>query len=125
MKIAISTDGQYVSPHFGRCPEFTIIEVEDNDLKNKETIDNPGHHPGYLPQYLNKIGVTCIVTGGMGMRAKELFEQANIDTILGVEGKIDEVVSKILKNTLKGGESICKPGAGKGYGIDKTECDHE
>lgn len=125
MKIAISTDGQYVSPHFGRCPVFTILEVEDNDLKNKETIDNPGHHPGYLPQYLSKIGVNCIVAGGMGTRARELFEQANIDTILGVEGKVDEVVGKILKNTLKGGESICKPGAGKGYGLDKIECDHE
>ena len=125
MKIAISTDGQYVSPHFGRCPAFTILEMEDNDLISKETISNPGHHPGYLPQYLNKIGVSCIVAGGMGMRAKELFRQANIDTILGVEGKIEEVISKILNNSLEGGESICKPGSGKGYGIEKTECDYE
>ena len=125
MKIAISTDGQHVSPHFGRCPAFTILEMEDNDLISKETISNPGHHQGYLPQYLKKIGVRCIVAGGMGMRAKELFRQENIDTILGVEGKIKEVISKILNNYLEGGESICKPGSGKGYGIEKTECDHE
>jgi predicted Fe-Mo cluster-binding NifX family protein len=125
MKIAISTDGKYVSSHFGRCPTFTILEMENNDLINKETISNPGHHPGYLPQYLSKIGVSCIVAGGMGMRARELFRQANINTILGVEGKIEEVISKLLNNSLEGGESICKPGSGKGYGIEKTECDHE
>jgi predicted Fe-Mo cluster-binding NifX family protein len=61
----------------------------------------------------------------MGMRAKELFGQANIDAILGIEGKIDEVISKIIDGSLEGGESICRPGSGKGYGIEKTECDHE
>jgi predicted Fe-Mo cluster-binding NifX family protein len=125
MKIAISTDGQYVSPHFGRCPEFTILEIEDGKLINKETISNPGHHPGYLPQYLSEQGVSCIVAGGMGMRARELFQQANIDAILGVEGEVDQVVDKIMDGSLEGGESICKPGSGKGYGLDKTECDHE
>jgi len=125
MKIAISTDGQYVSPHFGRCPEFTIVEIEDNRLINKKKISNPGHHPGYLPQYLSKIGVGCIVAGGMGTRARELFRQANIEAILGVEGEIEEVISKIIDDSLEGGESICKPGLGKGYGIEKTECDHE
>jgi predicted Fe-Mo cluster-binding NifX family protein len=125
VKIAISTDGQNVSPHFGRCPAFTILEIKDGKLINKETISNPGHHPGYLPQYLRKYGVSCIVAGGMGMRAKELFGQANIDAILGIEGKIDEVVSKIIDGSLEGGESICRPGSGKGYGIEKTECDHE
>jgi predicted Fe-Mo cluster-binding NifX family protein len=125
MKIAISTDGQYVSQHFGRCPEFTILEIKDGKLINKKTISNPGHHPGYLPQYLREYGVSSIVSGGMGMRARELFEQAKIDAVLGVEGKIDQVISKIIDGSLEGGESICRPGSGKGYGIDKTECEHE
>lgn len=125
MKIAISTDGQHVSQHFGRCPEFTILEIKDGKLISRETISNPGHHPGYLPQYLSEYGVSSIVAGGMGMRARELFEQAKIDAVLGVEGKIDKVISKIIDGSLEGGESICKPGSGKGYGIDKTECEHE
>ncbi|MBM3702626.1 MAG: dinitrogenase iron-molybdenum cofactor [Actinobacteria bacterium] len=125
MKIAISTDGQYVSPHFGRCPQFTIIEVENNELVDKKVIENPGHHPGYLPQYLNKIGVGCIVAGGMGMRAKELFSQTGIEAVLGVEGEVEEIIGKIIDGSLEGGESICQPGLGKGYGIEKTECDHD
>ncbi len=125
MKIAISTDGNKVSPHFGRCPQFTIIEVGNNKLTDRKVIENPGHHPGYLPQYLNKIGVGCIVAGGMGMRAKELFKQAGIETILGVEGEIEEVIGKIISGSLEGGASICQPGLGKGYGIEKSECDHD
>jgi len=125
MKIAVSTDGSKVSPHFGRCPQFTIIEVENNKLMGRKVIENPGHYPGYLPQYLNEIGVGCIVAGGMGMRAKELFSQAGIEAILGVEGKVEEVISKIIDGSLEGGESICQPGLGKGYGIEKTECDHD
>ena len=125
MKIAISTDGNEVSPHFGRCPQFTIINIEGSKLVDKEVIENPGHNPGYLPQYLKNIGVGCIVAGGMGMRAKELFSQTGIETILGIEGNIEEVVGKIIDGSLEGGEGICQPGSGKGYGVEKTECDHD
>ena len=47
-----------------------------------------------------------------------------IKTIVGVTGKIDDVIRQIQDGTLKGGESLCKPGSGKGYGLDKTVCDH-
>ena len=124
MKIAISTDSGNVSEHFGRCPEFTILDIENGALKGREVITNPGHHPGFLPEFLKKAGVECIIAGGMGMRAQDLFDAAGIKTIMGVSGSIDEVIKSLLSGTLKGGESLCNPGAGKGYGIDKTECEH-
>ncbi|MBU1147322.1 MAG: dinitrogenase iron-molybdenum cofactor, partial [Candidatus Omnitrophica bacterium] len=52
MKIAISTDGDLVSEHFGRCPTFTIVDIEDSEVKNKELVSNPGHQPGAIPQFL-------------------------------------------------------------------------
>jgi predicted Fe-Mo cluster-binding NifX family protein len=124
MKIAISTDGSVVSAHFGRCPTFTIIEVEDGKLTSREVIDNPGHHPGFLPRFLHEKGVECIIAGGMGQRAEMLFAQQNIKTVVGVSGTIDKVMEQVEKGTLKGAESLCKPGSGKGYGLDKTECEH-
>ena len=125
MRVAISTDGDFVSAHFGRCPQFTLVDIDKNKVTKREIIDNPGHHPGFLPQFLSEKGAACIIAGGMGMRAQELFSQAGIDSILGVEGSIDSVVEHLLAGTLKGGESICSPGAGKGYGVDKSVCDHE
>lgn len=121
MRIAISTDGANVSAHFGRCPSFTIIETENGKLIKKELISNPGHSTGYLPQFLHDRGVSCIISGGMGRRASGLFAEKGIQTIVGIDGKIDEVVDKIIKGTLEGGENICSPGLGKGYGVDKTD----
>jgi predicted Fe-Mo cluster-binding NifX family protein len=97
MKTAISTDGHYVSDHFGRCPSFTIAEIEEGRLVNKEILDNPGHHPGSLPDFLSQLGVT---------------------------GKVDQVIEKLISGTLEGSQSLCKPGSGRGYGIEKRECDH-
>ena len=124
MRIAISTDGDFVSAHFGRCPSFTIVDVNKGKIAKKEIVDNPGHQPGFIPQFLHQKGVECIVAGGMGMRATQFFEEYGIKTIMGVSGKVDEVIEKIQKGTLKGGESLCKPGSGKGYGFDKSQCDH-
>ena len=124
MRIAISTDGELVSAHFGRCPSFTIVDVENEKVVSREIVDNPGHEPGAIPQFLHQKGVRCIIAGGMGMRATGFFNDFGIQAIVGVEGKIDEVIEKLQKGTLEGSESLCKPGAGKGYGLDKTECDH-
>ncbi len=124
MKTAISTDNGFVSAHFGRCPSFTIIDIENGAVKNKEEIPNPGHQVGYLPEFLSKQGVGCIIAGGMGHRAQTLFDEKNIKTVMGVSGAIDDIIDQICNNTLVEGESLCSPGKGKGYGVDKTECDH-
>jgi predicted Fe-Mo cluster-binding NifX family protein len=124
MKIAIATDGNYVSAHFGRCPSYTIVDIDNGKVINKEVIDNPGHQPGFIPQFLHKKKVECIIAGGMGRRAIDLFNEYGIQTIVGVTGEIDTVINQIIEGTLKGGESLCKPGAGKGYGLDKSQCDH-
>ena len=123
MRIAISTDGDSVSMHFGRCPSFTLVDIENGQLLNKTEVANPGHQPGAIPQFLHEKGVNCIIAGGMGMRATSFFEEYGIKTIVGVSGKIDEVIEKLKQNTLVGGESLCRPGEGKGYGLEKTECD--
>ncbi|MDD5115959.1 MAG: NifB/NifX family molybdenum-iron cluster-binding protein [Candidatus Omnitrophica bacterium] len=124
MRIAISTDGDSVSAHFGRCPAFTLIDIENGELIKRVEVENPGHQPGAIPEFLHKKGASCIVAGGMGMRATSFFEEYGIKTIVGVSGRVDEVIEQLKKGTLEGGESLCKPGAGKGYGLEKEECDH-
>jgi predicted Fe-Mo cluster-binding NifX family protein len=125
MKVAISTDHGAVSAHFGRCPSFTLVEIQDGRVMHKEEIQNPGHQPGFLPEFLSERGVTCIVAGGMGRRALQFFEGAGIRPILGVQGSVDEVADKLAQGLLEPGESLCTPGSGKGYGMEKSACDHE
>jgi len=124
MRAAISTEGEFVSAHFGRCPLFTIVDIEGGKVIKKEEVANPGHQPGAIPEFLHNKGVSCIIAGGMGMRATGFFEEYGIKTIVGISGKVSDVVEQLKKGALKGGESLCRPGAGKGYGLDKEACDH-
>lgn len=125
MKTAIATDAGRVSEHFGRCPQYTILDFSNGELVKRSTVENPGHHPGYLPSFLNDLGVKNIVAGGMGMKAQMLFSSFGISPTLGVSGSIEEVVSKLTSGQLAGGDSFCSPGKGKDYGLEKTECTHE
>jgi predicted Fe-Mo cluster-binding NifX family protein len=124
LKIAIPDDNGNISPHFGRCPSFTVIELKDKKIVSRELIESPGHNPGMLPDYFSKLNIETVVAGGMGMRARELFAQKNIDIILGADGSVDDIINKLVKGILEKGESSCDPGAGKGYGLEKPECDH-
>lgn len=114
MKVAISTDNGYVSAHFGRCASYTIVEIKEGKILNREEIPNPGHQPGFLPQYLSEKGVNCIIAGGMGPRAQDLFAQKNIETIIGVQGSVDEVIEKFIKQELEAGGDLCEHHHGQG-----------
>jgi predicted Fe-Mo cluster-binding NifX family protein len=121
MKVAISTDQGYVSAHFGRCSAYTVIEIKEGQMLNREEIPNPGHQPGFLPQFLSEKGVNCIITGGMGPRAQALFAQKNIETITGVQGTVDEVMEKFIKQKLEAGEDLCGHRHGEHSPYDQGE----
>ena len=107
MRVAISTDGDMVAPHFGRCEAYTIVDVENGSIASQERIANPGHEPGFLPGYLAERGVGCIVAGGMGPRAKMLFDERQIETVVGVSCSIEEAVKALAEGTLSGQDSLC------------------
>jgi len=104
MRIAIPIEGELVSPHFGRCPSYLIVDIEGGEVKNKEIVPNPTyeeHQAGVVPRFLREKGVQCIITGGMGPRAEEIFRRWGIEVIKGVSGKVDEVIEKFLKGELE------------------------
>jgi len=107
MRTAISTDGDRVAPHFGRCEAYTIVDIQETKVASREQIPNPGHEPGFLPGYLAERGVECIVAGGMGPRAQMLFDQQRIQTIVGVSCSIDEAIEGLRQGSLAGGATTC------------------
>lgn len=112
MKIAIASDGNFVSAHFGRCQTFTIIEIQDGRLIDRMPFANPGRHPGYLPKFLRKKGVKTIVAGGMGRRALGFFVEESIEVVVGVKGTLSNVIDNLAAGTLEARESLCQQGAG-------------
>lgn len=108
MRIAVATENNAVAAHFGRCPGYTLVDVDgDGKVLAQQYIDNPGHEPGFLPGYLARQGVSCIIAGGMGPRAQALFAAENIETVVGVTGPVSRVVEDYLAGNLKPGASLC------------------
>lgn len=124
MRIAIATEGQRVAAHFGRCPLYTIVDIEGGEVVKRFEIENPGHEPGRIPQFLDEQGASAIISGGMGQRAIGFFRQFKIETVVGVTGPIDSVIHSILEGTLEGGESLCDHGEGHGDGHGHGDGQH-
>ncbi|ACL70585.1 NifB/NifX family molybdenum-iron cluster-binding protein [Halothermothrix orenii] len=108
MKIAVPSEGNKISPHFGRCSQFTIIDVNDGGIINKEVIPNPGHTPGFLPKFLNEQGVDVVLVSGMGRRAKDLFDQMGIKVISGASGSVGECIESYLAGKLDSTDDFCE-----------------
>lgn len=128
MRIAIATEAGMVAAHFGRCPSYTLADLNDGEISNRTELQNPGHAPGVIPAFLREHGVNVIIAGGMGQRAQGLFQQMEIEQIVGVTGSVDEILNACLDGTLAGGESLCTHGEGHGDGsghhLDGEGCDH-
>jgi predicted Fe-Mo cluster-binding NifX family protein len=110
MKIAIPVTNGKLSPHFGHCEQFAVIDVDSNDkkIKDEQSLTPPLHQPGVLPQWLLELSVDLIIAGGMGQRAQQLFKQSGIDVIVGApDSAPQELVTQYLAGQLQCGENIC------------------
>ena len=106
-RIAVPTNNGQVAQHFGRCPEYTICEIEDCNILSTEVIKNPGHKPNFLPNYLNELNVDIVLAGGMGQKAFKLFQQNNIEVVTGATGEVKNSVKAYLNNELDTDNDLC------------------
>ena len=110
MKIAIPVANDRISLHFGHADEFALITVDKENKKivEKKMLVAPPHEPGLLPRWLGEEGAQVIIAGGMGGRAQGLFQQQNIDVIVGAPSEAPEsVVNAWLQGALETGDNVC------------------
>lgn len=107
MKIAVASEKEIVTGHFGHCENFNIYHVEDNKIIKSESIPNPGHKPGFLPNYLNDLGINVIISGGMGGGAVEIFNEKGIKVVVGASGDAKVATQEYLEGKLKSTGSVC------------------
>lgn len=108
MKIAVACDGNIVAGHFGHCEMFNVYEVLNREVIKSEAIANPGHKPGFLPNFLNDLGINVIISGGMGAGAIDIFNEKGIEVITGASGNADQVVNDYLQGVLKSAGAVCQ-----------------
>jgi len=55
-----------LSHHFGRCPYYIFVDVEDNKIEKVDAKKNPyfnSHVPGAVPNFIANEGATIIIAG--------------------------------------------------------------
>lgn len=107
MKIAVAGIGDSVSEHFGHCENFHIYEAEGGTITSQTSIANPGHKPGFLPNFLGDRGVNVIISGGMGGGAVDIFNERGIEVVTGASGPARAAAENYLNGSLKSTGSIC------------------
>jgi predicted Fe-Mo cluster-binding NifX family protein len=107
MKICVPMKSTMVHNHFGKAPEFMLLVVEDKKILSRETIKNPGREKGAVLELMPAHGVTHIIAGGMGERAKGILKEHRIAIVTGALGSIDNSVDRFLKGELVSTEAPC------------------
>jgi predicted Fe-Mo cluster-binding NifX family protein len=110
MRIAISSETNAgldapVAEHFGRCPFFTLVEVEGDCVKAVQVVANPffpNHEPGQVPQFIHSQGAEVMLTGGMGGRAVAFFQQFGIQPVTGASGLVRQALAGLQDGALSG-----------------------
>jgi predicted Fe-Mo cluster-binding NifX family protein len=122
MRIAVSADNRngldsVVSPHFGRCPHFVLVDLAGRDVKQVREVDNPyygNHQPGQVPAFIHSLDANVMLTGGMGGRAIMFFQQLGVEGVTGAYGTVRQSVERYLGGGLKGA-APCKESQEHGH----------
>lgn len=127
MKIIIATTkgglDDDVSRVFGRCPTFTVVEIEGKEIKSTEVIGNQYKDLATgagikAAQFVVSKGANAVAAGDFGPNASAVFSQAGVEMI-SVQGKAKDIVDRYLswdnKPQNKGPTPPVQPSSG-GFG---------
>ncbi len=100
MRIAFAVDedkglDSVISYHFGRCPFYLFVDIENDEVKSVTAEQNPfdeGHGPGVIPQFIHDRGAEVIVCGNMGPKARDFFSSLGVRPVTGAYGKVKDAL---------------------------------
>lgn len=109
MRIAISSTGKTleseIDSRFGRCSYFLIVNIENNEIKDFNSIENTAKEQSggagiSAGKLVSEQNVDAVIANNVGPRAFSVFEQFNIKIYSG-EGKIKDALQQFIKGELK------------------------
>ena len=109
MKIAVTAENNnglesMVAEHFGRAPCFMLVDVENGEVTATQVVANPfaeAHQPGQIPGFIHEQKANVILSGGMGGRAIQFFEELGIKAATGANGTVRQALENYLGGKLK------------------------
>lgn len=94
------------SDHFGHCDLFTLVDINEGEIAQVETVDNIAHGVGgcMMPiKLLKDQNVDAIVVGGIGAKPLQGFSDVGIDVFFASQQNyriVKDAVDGMLKDQL-------------------------
>ncbi len=114
MRIAVTTDQDFVSSCFGCTPSCTVVEVEADRIGRTFIVPNPGWSHRAWADFLERNAIECLIVGNIGANARAVLRWRGIRVLSGVQGNLDEVVERYVQGSLPETETACGAPAAAG-----------
>jgi Mrp family chromosome partitioning ATPase/predicted Fe-Mo cluster-binding NifX family protein len=98
-KFALPVNAGKLADKLSQAPHFALITVKDGAILDQETIPNPFPELVEIPEWLEDLGVTHVIAGGLGEKAQGLIKHKGMEVIAGDPQEAPEdLVAKYLKD---------------------------
>lgn len=101
MRYAITMEHHVVFQHFGKCPSFLLIDMEEQTIVSKQILSSGDRGHGALADLLASANVSVLICGGIGQGARNALAEKGIQIIAGQSGNVDTIIDKLKDGTLK------------------------
>lgn len=123
MKIAVTAEennglDSKVAQHFGHAPYFILVEMEKGEVSAAQGVANPfaeRHQPGEIPNFVKDQKADVILSGGMGGRAIQFFDQVGIKAATGATGTVRQALENYIGGKLSDA-APCEESVEHGHG---------
>jgi len=108
--MAFPTESGRVCAHFGHCREFVILTADcgSGEITGRKVLEPPKHEPGVLPRWIGEQGAGVVIAGGLGRKARDLFEERGIKVVTGApEEEPEKLAREYLAGRLETGPNAC------------------
>ena len=110
MKIMIPLHAGLLTPHFGHCEDFALLELDQDsgEITDSARLTPPPHEPGILPRWIAEQGAQLVIAGGMGQKARTILEKQGVKVVTGAPSQSPEQVVELWRNGGISGEgNLC------------------
>ena len=98
MKIALTVWEKEISPVFDSSSTLLIVNLKDNQIKNRRLESFNPDQPMLLIEHLKNMHVSLLICGAISKFPFKLIEFSQVTIISFISGKVDDVLTAMKKD---------------------------
>jgi predicted Fe-Mo cluster-binding NifX family protein len=91
--------------HFGKASFYVIVDIENNEIKDVDFVENPGHAGGACGNAvmnIKNLGADALIVAGIGVKPLEGFKQVGIKVYFdNISPTVEEVIKRFIAGEIQ------------------------